>query len=78
MQLESLNQLMANMSNIVLEQELKSSAFLEIGETGLFHIDRGNKNLIEANILAKETGRWWSFLFLAMALSLLVLDCLKS
>jgi len=69
---------MTNMSNVVLDQELQTSAFLEIGETGLFHIEKGNKNLVEANILARATGKWWSLLFLSMALSLLVLDFLKS
>lgn len=30
--------MMASMSNIVFEQELITSGFLQIGETGLFHI----------------------------------------
>ncbi len=69
---------MVSMSNIVLEQELITSGFLDIGETGLFHIERGNKNLVEANILAKETGRIYSLIFYAMAFSLLLFDFLKS
>ena len=69
---------MENMSNVVLEQELKTEAFMAIGETGLFHIEKGNNNLVKANMLAKATGKWWSYLFLSMALSLLVLDFLKS
>jgi len=37
---------MSSMSNVVLEQELKTEGFLTIGETGLFHLEKGNKNLI--------------------------------
>ena len=69
---------MSKMSNVVLEQELQSQAVLDIGETGLFHIASGNDNLVKANMLAKATGKWWSLLFLSMAVSLLVLDFLKS
>lgn len=34
------------MENKVLEQEVLTSSFCEIGEVGLFHIDKGNKNLV--------------------------------
>jgi hypothetical protein len=66
------------MSNKVLEQELLSSSFMEIGEIGLFHIDAGNKNLIEANKLSSQSGQYWTWLFQFLALSLLILDFLKS
>lgn len=69
---------MASMSSVVLDQELKTSAFMDIGEVGLFHIEKGNRNLIEANMLARTTGKWWSILFLSLAFSLLILDFLKS
>ena len=77
-QIEKIHELMSNMSNVVLEQELKTESFMAIGQTGLFHIEKGNKNLVEANILAKATGKWWSLLFLSMAFSLLIVDFLKS
>lgn len=66
------------MSNKVLEQELLTSSFREIGEVGLFHIEKGNKNLIEANELSKDSGRYWTLYFLSLAVSLLFLDYIKS
>lgn len=66
------------MSNKVLEQELLTSSFMEIGEVGLFHIERGNKNLVEANEISKDTGKYWTIYFLSLAFSLLLLDYLKS
>ncbi len=66
------------MSNKVLEQEMLTSSFREIGEVGLFHIEKGNSNLVEANVLAKDTGKLWTVFFLVLAFSLLVLDYIKS
>lgn len=76
--LESISEALSLMSNKVLEQELLSSSFKDIGQTGLYYIDRGNTNLIEANMLSKESGKYWSMLFILLALSLLVLDWFKS
>lgn len=66
------------MENKVLEQELLTSSFREIGEIGLFHIEKGNKNLVDANAISKDSGRLWTLFFLSLALSLLILDYLKS
>ena len=66
------------MENKVLEQEMITSSVLEIGEVGLFHIDKGNKNLVEANTLSKDSGKYWTLYFLGLAFSLLFLDFLKS
>ena len=76
--LETLNEMMASMSNVVLQQELQTASFLTIGEEWLFHIEKGNRNLVEATALAKSTGKWWCIFFLALAGSLLILDFLKS
>ena len=45
------------MENKVLEQELLTSSFRQIGEIGLFHIEKGNKNLVDANTLSKDSGK---------------------
>ena len=66
------------MENKVLEQELLTSSFRQIGEIGLFHIEKGNKNLVDANTLSKDSGKMWTFFFLTLAISLLILDYLKS
>ena len=44
--LEEINEMVGHMENKVLEQELLTSSFKEIGEVGLIHIDKGNKNLV--------------------------------
>jgi len=66
------------MGNKVLEQELLTSSFREIGEVGLFHIEKGNKNLVDANTLSKDTGKLWTLFFLSLAFSLLIFDYIKS
>ena len=40
--LENISQIINEMSNKVLEQELLTSSFMEIGETGLFHLSKAN------------------------------------
>lgn len=66
------------MENKVLEQEVLTSSFREIGEIGMFHIDKGNKNLVEANTISKDSGRYWTWYFLSLALTLLFIDFIKS
>lgn len=62
----------------MLEQEVLTSSFREIGEIGMFHIDKGNKNLVEANTISKDSGRYWTWYFLSLALTLLFIDFIKS
>lgn len=40
--------------------------------------DLGNRNLLEANTMAKSAGKYWMLLFLGLAASLLFVDFLKS
>jgi hypothetical protein len=76
--IEEINQILDVMSIKVLEQELLTSSFREIGEVGLFHIEKGNRNLIDATTLSKDSGRLWTLFFLILAFSLLAFDYLKS
>lgn len=76
--LEKINEVLDKMENKVLEQEILTSSFREIGEVGLFNINKGNKNLVEANKISKDSGKYWTMYFLSLAISLLVLDFLKS
>lgn len=79
--------MLEEMGKKVLDQELLTSSFEEIGSVGLGFIDQGNfiwncnlgnRNLLEANTLAKSSGKYWMFLFLSLAASLLFVDFLKS